>query len=43
MKVLKEVQKLANEIIAKDPLMKEEQNLRLNNLIKDKFADRIEI
>ena len=43
MKVLKEVQKLANEIIAKDPLMKEEQNLKLNNLIKDKFADRIEI
>ena len=43
MKVLKEVQKLANEIIAKDPLMKEEQNQKLNNLIKDKFADRIEI
>ena len=43
MKVLKEVQKLANEIIAKDPLMKEEQNVKLNNLIKDKFADRIEI
>ena len=43
MKALKEVQKLANEIIAKDPLMKEEQNQKLNNLIKDKFADRIEI
>ena len=43
MKALKEVQKLANEIISKDPLMKEEQNQKLNNLIKDKFADRIEI
>lgn len=43
MSVLKEVQKLANEIIADDPLIKEERNIKLNNLIKEKFAERIEI
>lgn len=40
---LKEVQKLANEIIKLDPDLTSEKNLKLRNLIKDKFSDRIEI
>ncbi len=43
MSVLKEVQKLANEIITEDPLMRKESNTKLNNLIKEKFEGRIEI
>ena len=43
MKVLKEVQKLANRIITEDPLMERKENIKLNNLIKEKFAERIEI
>lgn len=40
---LKEVQKLANKIIAEDPLLQRKENAKLNNLIKEKFAERIEI
>lgn len=40
---LKEVQKLANKIIAEDPLLQKKENAKLNNLIKEKFAERIEI
>lgn len=43
MKILKEVQKLANKIIEEDPNLNEERNSRLKNLIKDKFESRIEI
>lgn len=40
---LKEVQKLANEIMKEDYALTSEKNIKLKNLIKDKFSDRIEI
>ena len=40
---LKEVQKLASQIIADDPNLEQEKNFRLKSLIEDKFTSRIEI
>ena len=40
---LKEVQKLANEIMKEDYALTSEKNIKLKKLIKDKFSDRIEI
>jgi len=40
---LKEIQTLASQIIADDPKLQQEKNLRLKNLIEDKFTSRIEI
>ena len=42
-KILKEVQELALKIIADDPDLKKEKNIKLNNLIADKFTGRIEM
>lgn len=42
-KILKDVQELALKIIADDPDLKEENNIKLNKLITDKFTDRVEI
>ena len=41
--ILKEVQELSNEIIAEDPNLEEEKNIRLKGLIANKFTKRIEI
>ena len=41
--VLKRVQRLSNQIITEDPKLEQENNLRLNNLIKTKFTGKIEI
>ena len=41
--ILKRVQRLSNQIITEDPKLKQEKNLRLNNLIKTKFTGKIEI
>lgn len=43
MTTLKEVQKLANYIISQDPLLEKDENVKLKNLIKEKFTERIEI
>ena len=40
---LKEIQELASQIIADDPKLEQAKNLRLKNLIEDKFTSRIEI
>ena len=40
---LKEVQKLANEIMKEDYALTSEKNIKLKKAIKDKFSDRIEI
>ena len=40
---LKEIQELASQIIADDPNLEQQKNLRLKNLIEDKFTSRIEI
>ena len=40
---LKEIQELASQIISYDPNLEQEKNLRLKNLIEDKFTSRIEI
>ena len=40
---LKEIQELASQIISDDPNLEQEKNLRLKNLIEDKFTSRIEI
>ena len=42
-RLLKEVQDVANKIITEDPDLKLEKNLLLNKLIDEKFTDRIEI
>ena len=41
--ILKNVQKLALDIMDDDPLLEKEKNKKLNYLIKDKFGSRIEI
>ncbi len=41
--ILKKVQKLALDIMDDDPLLEKEKNRKLNDLIKDKFGQRIEI
>lgn len=43
MQVLKLVQSIAIEIIAKDPKLEKEENKKLKKLVKNKFQDRIEI
>ena len=41
--ILKKVQKIAIEIMEKDPKLERPENKRLNKLVKDKFNTRIEI
>ena len=41
--ILKKVQKIAIEIMEKDPKLEKQENKRLNKLVKDKFNTRIEI
>ena len=41
--VLKKVQKLALKIMEDDPLLEKEKNVKLNELVKEKFSSRIEI
>ena len=41
--ILKKVQKIAIEIMEKDPLLQDEKNKKLNDLVKEKFSSRIEI
>ena len=43
MEILKLTQEAAIKIVDKDPKLEKEENKLLNNLIKDKFTDRIEI
>ena len=40
---LKRVQKLSMDIIEEDPLLEQEKNKKLNELVKEKFNSRIEI
>ncbi len=40
---LKKVQKLAIDIMEKDPMLEDEKNKKLNELVKEKFNSRIEI
>ena len=40
---LKLIQEIASNIMADDPYLEKEKNLRLNGLIKDKFTSRVEI
>ena len=41
--ILKKVQKLAIDIMEKDPMLEDEKNKKLNELVKEKFNSRIEI
>ena len=41
--ILKAVQSVAMKIISDDPKLEKEKNVKLKKLIKDKFANRIEI
>ena len=41
--VLKKVQRLALKIMEDDPLLEKEKNIKLNELVKEKFSSRIEI
>ena len=41
--ILKKVQKLAIDIMEKDPMLENEKNKKLNELVKEKFNSRIEI
>ena len=41
--ILKEVQDLAMRIEQEDPKLEKEENKRLNNLVEEKFGDRISI
>ena len=43
MGTLKKVQKIAMEIMEDDPLLEKEKNIKLNELVKEKFSSRIEI
>lgn len=43
MEMLKGVQSLAMEIIAKDPKLEKEENQKLRQIIEKKFGERIEI
>lgn len=43
MQILKEVQKLSNEILREDENLESEKNLKLKKLIELKFTNRIEI
>jgi len=43
MAVLKKVQGLALKIMEDDPLLEKEKNVKLNDLVKEKFSSRIEI
>ena len=43
MGTLKKVQKIAMEIMADDPLLEKGKNIKLNELVKEKFSSRIEI
>ena len=41
--ILKKVQKIALNIMEDDPMLEKEKNIKLNNLVKEKFNSRIEI
>ncbi len=41
--ILKLAQAVANKVIYEDPKLQKEENIRLKDLIKDKFSNRIEI
>ena len=41
--ILKKVQSLALKIMEDDPLLEKEKNIKLNELVKEKFSSRIEI
>ena len=41
--ILKKVQGIALKIMEDDPLLEKEKNIKLNNLVKEKFSSRIEI
>ena len=41
--ILKKVQKLAIDIMEKDPMLEKKKNKKLNELVKEKFNSRIEI
>ena len=41
--VLKLAQAAANKIVSEDPKLEKKENLKLKELIKDKFTNRIEI
>lgn len=43
MPILKQVQGIAMKIIGDDPNLEKDKNVLLNELIKDKFTNRIEI
>ena len=42
-KILNHVQKVAIELLKEDPKLEKEENLALNNRIKDKFGKRLEL
>ena len=41
--ILKKVQKISLKIMEDDPLLEKEKNVKLNELVKEKFSSRIEI
>ena len=40
---LKKVQAISLKIMEDDPLLEKEKNIKLNELVKEKFSSRIEI
>ncbi len=43
MGTLKKVQRIAIDIMTDDPLLEKDKNIKLNELVKEKFSSRIEI
>ena len=43
MPILKEVQKLASQLIDEDPKLEKKENKLLKEMVKEKFHDRLEI
>ncbi len=41
--ILKKVQNISLKIMGDDPLLEKEKNVKLNELVKEKFSSRIEI
>ena len=41
--ILKKVQNISLKIMEDDPLLEKEKNVKLNELVKEKFSSRIEI
>ena len=42
-KILKQIQQLAHNILLDDPNLKKQANIKLNDLIETKFTKRVEI